>query len=58
MKIVKVEFDADQRKCYVMLEDGSTLDRVTGMTAQIQQGGVLEVTLTVVVLPANAAVED
>lgn len=58
MKVTKVEFDADQRKCYVRLEDGSTLERVTSMTAQIQQGGVLEVTLTVLVLPTNAAVED
>ena len=58
MKITNVEFDADLTKCAVILEDGSKLERVRAVSAQAQVGGVLEVTITVVVLPANAAVEN
>lgn len=54
MKITKVEFDADPRKCAVILEDGSKLERVKDMACSISIGGLLEVTVTVVVPNTNA----
>lgn len=49
MKITKIEFDADPRKCAVILEDGSKLERIRDMACAITAGGVLEVTVTVLV---------
>ena len=49
MKITNVEFDADPRKCAVILEDGSKLERIKDMACAISVGGMLEVTVTVLV---------
>lgn len=59
MKITKVEFDADPRKCAVILEDGSKLERVRDMACAISTGGMLEVTVTVLVpnIGAHSVVE-
>lgn len=54
MKITKVEFDADPRKCAVILEDGSKLEGIKDMACAISVGGALEVTVTVLVLNENA----